>query len=148
MPSERNFIVLLGGGATCPHGLLGLWLDGKLYRFATYTGAMIEKLTVHDHGHATVVLRSAQHRLVVDAYGDYNSAPALFGPVPGGGFVPFVHEMLGATVVVTLERRSDGRILFHGMGTHAGLEIESVASNATRARGKLAVIRSLLSSNS
>lgn len=32
----------------------GLWLEGKLYRFATYTGAVIERLTVHERGHVTV----------------------------------------------------------------------------------------------
>lgn len=75
------------------------------------------------------------------------ACPFGTGPIPGGGFVPFVHEMLGSNVTVTLERRSDGRVLFHGIGEHAGLEIESVETEETRKRGKLSVIRTLLSSD-
>lgn len=116
-------------------GFLGcLWLPqlGGLFRFATYTGAVIEKLvTSANRSRVEIVIRSAQHRLLVSAEGDRQAAALLHGPTPGGKFEPFVNEMLGASVAVQLIRLSDGRIIFQGRGGHSGLEIESIESGGS-----------------
>eukprot|EP00035_Acanthoeca_spectabilis_P030528 m.9755 g.9755 ORF g.9755 m.9755 type:complete len:431 (-) comp4219_c0_seq1:1518-2810(-) len=108
-------------------GFLGaLRLGDTIYRFATYQAAVIERCDISTRGAVTVTIRSAQHRLQVWALGDFERAALLHGPTPGGAFEPFVREMLGAEVKVKLIRRSDGLVLFEGVGKEAGLEIESM----------------------
>eukprot|EP00037_Helgoeca_nana_P002629 m.35011 g.35011 ORF g.35011 m.35011 type:complete len:437 (+) comp12733_c0_seq1:48-1358(+) len=103
----------------------GLRVGDTLYRFATYSGAVIERFEATQRGAATVSIRTPQHRLEVWALGDMETAALLHGPTPGGRFEPFVHEMLGAELKVRLTRRSDGKVIFEAVGQHAGLEIES-----------------------
>jgi tocopherol cyclase len=115
----------------------GLWLPqhGGLYRFATYTGAVVESLSVSpDENRVRVVIRSAQHALTVTAEGRREEALRLHGPTPGGHFEPWVDEMLGARVQVELVRRSDGQMVFSGESEQGGLEIES-SEAGTRAGG-------------
>lgn len=91
-----------------------------------YQAAVIERCDISTRGAVIVTIRSAQHRLQVWALGDFERAVLLHGPTPGGAFEPFVREMLGAEVKVKLIRRSDGLVLFEGVGKEAGLEIESM----------------------
>lgn len=107
----------------------GLWLPshGGLFRFATYTGAQVEKLvTSNNQSRVEVELRSAQYHLAVTAEGSRPDAVLLHGPTPGGEFKPFVHEMLDAKITARLTRRSDGALLFEGQSAYGGLEIESM----------------------
>lgn len=117
-------------------GFLGcLWLPkhGGLYRFATWSGAVIERMQVdRNQSRVEVVIRSAQHRLTVVAAGDRKAAVTLHGPTPGGRFEPFVHEMLDAELDVTLVRRADGAEVWSGHGTMGGLEIESREKHGLR----------------
>jgi len=116
-------------------GFLGcLNLPGQgLFRFATYTGATIDKLEVSPSQSAVELrISSAQHRLFITAHANREEAVLLHGPVAGGKFPAFVNEMLGATVHVRLERRSDGAVLFKGRSGHGGLEIESVEEGGIR----------------
>jgi hypothetical protein len=122
--------------ATRFRGFLGcLWLPnhGGLYRFATYTGAVVERLVVQrNQSRVSLALRSAQYRLTVLAGGKREAAVTLHGPTPGGRFEPFVREMLDAEVEVRLERRSDAAVLFRGRGMAGGLEIESMEPGGMR----------------
>lgn len=101
--------------------LIGLWHRGRLYRFATYTGARIEKLTV-DQGAATVVVADGEHRLSVSAEG--GSGGVLRGPT-GRDMLGRVPETLDARVFVRLAARKAGNssLIFEGVGEHAGLEV-------------------------
>ena len=65
-------------GFLCCLNLPGL----GLFRFATYTGAAIDKLEVsRNQSRVELVISSAQHRLFVTAHADRHEAVLLHGPV-------------------------------------------------------------------
>jgi hypothetical protein len=109
-------------GSTFRGFIIGLWHEGRLYRFATYTGAQVAKLAVNET-RANWVVRDRQYRLEIDANRDSGIwTGVLRGPtgLDMGGRVP---ESLQATVGVRLVRLADGRMHFSGTGRCAGLEI-------------------------
>jgi tocopherol cyclase len=110
-------------------GTLYLPNHGGTYKFATYTGAIIESLKIPNklsESYAIVKLRTSQYNLEIIVSGDRDKAVQLHGPVPGGHFVPFVKEMLNANIIIKLTRRSDNFIIFHGNGKYCGLELETM----------------------
>ena len=98
--------------------IAGLWLDGKLYRFATYSGARIESLQISDD-HVDWVLRDRRYRLTMKA--ERVQGGLLRGPtrIDMG---QRVLETLNASVQVRLETL-EGELVFEGAGAHAGLEV-------------------------
>jgi len=101
--------------------IAGLLLDGRLHRFATYTGAALLAVETSP-GAARVVLRDAREELEVEAQG---AAPgALKAPVLGA-MEGRADEALGARVRVRLRELRGGRpvVVFEGEGAHAGLEV-------------------------
>ena len=101
--------------------IVGLWHEGQLYRFATYTGAKTERLTVTEEK-VNWVLSSNTHRLHILAHlGDDSHYGLLKGPstVEMGKRVA---ETLSATVWVSLTDLA-GKTLFEGNGRFAGLEV-------------------------
>jgi hypothetical protein len=102
--------------------IIGLRHERKLYRFATYTGARVEKLTIEEN-HVDWVVRDRRYRLEIDAQrdGDLRTG-VLRGPtgLDMGGRVP---ESLQARVSLRLSMVSDDSTIFEGMGRNAGLEI-------------------------
>jgi hypothetical protein len=98
--------------------LLGLWHDGRLYRFATYTGARVERLGINDEAVEWVVA-DRRHRLSLRA--TRAAAGLLRGPSVADMGVR-VPETLRAHVAVHLTDRA-GRVLFEDQGRHAGLEV-------------------------
>jgi hypothetical protein len=105
-------------GRAFPGFIIGLWYEGKLSRFATYTGARIKELDIGDRQIYWVVEDRA-HRLemiAVRAEGSLLRAPST---VDMGRRIS---ETLNATVDVKLVSRRDQSVLFVGTGRHAGLE--------------------------
>jgi hypothetical protein len=98
--------------------IIGLWLESRLYRFATYTGAQIEALTIAED-HIEWVVGDRQHRLEMTVRRAH-SAP-LKGP-SRQNMGRRVDETLSAVVEVRLSTRS-GETLFLATGRHAGLEV-------------------------
>jgi hypothetical protein len=98
--------------------IVGLWLEGSLHRFATYTGAQIESLEVMD-ADVKWVLRNSTHRLTLSP--QRVEGGLLRGPsrVDMGRRVL---ETLNARVEVRLETLK-GDVVFEGMGEHSGLEV-------------------------
>ncbi len=98
--------------------IVGLWHQDRLFKFASYTGARIEKLVIGEH---TVewVIRDRHHRLEMSA----RQAPGgvLLGPTKAE-MGKRVTETLSATVDVRLSRIS-GEVLFEERGRYAGLEV-------------------------
>ena len=114
-----------------PGFIMGLWHDGILYRFATYTGAQIEKLDITNESVCCIV-RDKQHRLEIEA--TRSEGGLLLAPTTVDMGRRIV-ETLSAEVSVTLYALENGntRLLFRGKGRHAGLE----------AAGDLAHIRAM-----
>jgi hypothetical protein len=101
--------------------IIGLWHEGTLYRFATYTGAQIERLTVEeDEVQAVIVDR--RHKMEITARGA--AGGVLRGPT-GADMAGRVPESLRATVMVRLSAlgRDSSHLIFAGSGRNAGLEV-------------------------
>lgn len=105
-------------GSTFRGFIIGLWAGNKLYRFATYTGARIDQLSIGEHTIDWVV-RDRNYRLEMHA----QQAPGglLFGPttVEMG---KRVDETLSASVHLNLSHLS-GKLIFEGQGKYSGLEV-------------------------
>jgi tocopherol cyclase len=98
--------------------IIGLQLKGKLYRFATYTGAHTERLDLRN-GRVDWVISDRRFRLelkVVQAGGGL-----IYGPTRQD-MGKRVDETLDASVSVRLSEHS-GKVIYEGSGRHAGLEI-------------------------
>jgi hypothetical protein len=99
--------------------IVGLWHEGKLFRFATYTGASVEKLEIDDKCvHWTLV--DKRYRL------ERTATIALGGLILGPTRIDMgkrVSETLQATVDVCLST-IDGELIFEGQGRHAGFEVQ------------------------
>lgn len=99
--------------------IVGLWMDGELYRFATYTGAKIERLELNQD---TIdwVIRDRHYRLVMCVRRAEGSI--ILGPTRQDMNVR-VDESISAALDVRLETLQ-GRVIFEGAGSHAGLEVQ------------------------
>ncbi len=108
-------------GSAFPGFIVGFWLDGKLYRFATYTGARLEAFEITPE-HLLLTLSSRALRLELTA--ERAEGIPLKGPTKRD-MGARVDESLSARVRVRLSDRRGGA-LFEGVGRHAGLEIFQV----------------------
>lgn len=106
-----------------PGFIIGLWRQGRLYRFATYTGAKTTHLAITDTMvHWTV--RGGGYELTLE--GVRAQGGLLLGPTREEMHIR-VDETLQATVGVTLRklgRGSEGDIVFAGVGRYAGMEVQ------------------------
>jgi hypothetical protein len=109
-----------------PGFIIGVWHEGRLYRFATYTGAKTERLQVTEHTIDWVV-RDRQHRLEMFVTQGPGSAYGLLKGPTTAEMGKRVAETLSATVEARLIK-SDGvdSTIFEGTGRHAGLEVHEV----------------------
>lgn len=97
--------------------IVGFLLEGRLYRFATYTGAYMRATLGED----TVFLgfRDKKHRLEIVAH-KKGGTGQLVSPI-SGNMTGKVNESLQATIEVKLFERD--QLLYSGEGQHAGLEV-------------------------
>jgi hypothetical protein len=98
--------------------IIGLWHQGKLYRFAVYTGAKVETLEIADE-HVEWVVRGGSLRLRMRAC--RAEGGLLLGP-DRHEMGKRVNETLNASVEVKLERQN-GEVIYSGNGRYAGLEV-------------------------
>jgi tocopherol cyclase len=100
--------------------IIGLWQAGTLYRFATYTGAKLEALTVSDD-HVTWVVRDRRYRLEMLAQ---RAEGGLLHEPTRTEMHQRVQETLRARVEVCLTPLRGGAPIFSGVGRNAGLEVQ------------------------
>jgi tocopherol cyclase len=123
-----------------PGFIVGLWHGGRLYRFATYTGAALERLDLEDT-HVTWRLSGRTgpdktlHHLEIVAW---RAAGGLLHSPERVAMLQRVLESLTARVQVRLSTVTGGReqLLFEGTGRHAGLEIVGPIAEIQRLAGK------------
>jgi tocopherol cyclase len=101
-----------------PGFLVGLHHDGKLHRFATYTGARTASLRITDD---RVEWRIVDRRRQLDIRAHRASAGLLLGPTRER-MESRVGETMQATIEVRLADRRSGVVL-EGTGRNAGLEV-------------------------
>lgn len=109
-------------GQKFPGCIIGLWHKQKLYRFAKYTGAKVEKLAVTDD-HVTWVIRDNHYRLEMLAT---RSGGGLLHAPSRTEMHKRVMETLQSTIEVRLSDLNGGRdaTIFQGTGRNAGLEVQ------------------------
>jgi len=101
-----------------PGFIIGLWVNGELHRFATYTGARLEKIEITDE-HVIWAVGERKERIEMTA------TRAEAGLLKGPARLEMgkrVNETLKASVQVRLVT-SGGKTIFEGTGRHAGLEV-------------------------
>lgn len=108
-----------------PGFIIGLWHGQRLYRFATYTGAKIERLVVTEHTIDWVVGDGAYRLEMFVTQGEGGAFGLLKGP-ERTEMGKRVAETLSATAWARLSERAGGRVLFEDTGRHAGLEVHQV----------------------
>ena len=106
-------------GSSFVGSIVGLMVDGRLYRFATYTGARLVSLE-HGTGGAEFALEDRRFRLTVSASG---AVPGVLRSPVLGQMVGEVEESLRGTVAVRLTERATGREIFSGIGLSSGIEM-------------------------
>lgn len=100
--------------------IVGLLIDDKLYRFATYTGAKMQ-LALEEH-RVSMSFRDRRYRLQITA--DQGETGELISPL-SGKMTGKVNESMQATVAISLY--DEGKLIFEGKGRHAGLEVAGPA---------------------
>ncbi|MCE7947900.1 MAG: hypothetical protein DYG88_10775 [Chloroflexi bacterium CFX4] len=100
--------------------IIGFWQAGTLYRFATYTGAKLEKLEVTDD-HVLWVVRNRRYRLEMLAR---RAEGGLLHEPTRTEMHKRVEETLRASVEVCLAPLRGGTPIFSGTGRNAGLEVQ------------------------
>lgn len=101
--------------------IAGFLLQGKLYKFTTYTGAKVSKLQIHDTS-ITIHLLSKNYRLEVDAL---KSEPIeLQSPVLGSMTGRILESIKSKLHVKLYQLNKEGeQLLFSGIGSNSGLDI-------------------------
>ena len=101
--------------------IVGLWHEGRLYRFATYNGARVEHLGI-DEQRVTWALRARGHRLEIHAA--RAEGGLLRGPSTQAMGVR-VPETLSATIGVRLSRLGGRQpeVILEDTGRYGGLEV-------------------------
>lgn len=105
-------------GARFPGFIVGLWRNGKLSRFTTYSGAKLESLQIADNK-VEVVLRDSQYRLELS-----------MGRDAGGLVQAPTRENMSRRVAQSLSNETavkmtdlSGKVIFEGVTRYAGLEM-------------------------
>ena len=102
--------------------IAGLWHEGRLYRFATYTGAKLKRLEVTDTQVTLHYVDPSQdgHRLEIEAT---RARGGLLHSPERTAMLQRVMESLTSTIKVRLIENHTGRAVFDETGEHAGLEV-------------------------
>jgi len=98
--------------------IVGLWLDRKLFKFATYTGAKTDLLEITDK-EVIWLMSDREYQLQIRA------TRGITGDLKGPTRLDMgmrVAESLTSTIHLKLLRKN-GEILFDNNGRHAGLEV-------------------------
>lgn len=100
--------------------IVGFLLDEKLYRFATYTGAMMQ--ADFDENTVRLAFKDRKNRLEITAH--KASGGELMSPI-SGNMIGKVNESMQATVDVQFFENN--KLIFSGTGRNAGMEVAGPA---------------------
>ncbi len=100
--------------------LCGFYLDGKVYRFTTYTGAKISGLKADEKNISFTI---EDKRYFMEFFGERADGVILKAP-SFGGMSTKIKESLASKIKVTLGEKNgkEHSVLFRGKGINAGLE--------------------------
>jgi len=98
--------------------IIGLWHQDRLYRFATYTGAKIERLEITDDW-VNWIVQDRRYRLEMTA--SRAEGGLLHGPTRAQ-MLQRVEENMSATVDIQLSTRND-EVIFDSLGRNTAMEV-------------------------
>jgi len=98
--------------------IVGLWIDGELFRFATYTGASVDLLEI-TNSEVLWTIMDRDHRLEIIATRGITGD--LKGPTRHDMGMRVAESMMAKIHVKLLGKR--GEIIYEDTGHHAGLEV-------------------------
>jgi hypothetical protein len=121
--------------------LVGLLIDGELYRFTTYLGSEIFSL-IQDDQHVTWILNGSKRTASVPQFHQYQlsiraerSGGGLLSSPELDGMTPRILESLTAEVHVELKgidkTNKTGQVIYQGLGTCGGLEVAGSVEEIT-----------------
>lgn len=99
--------------------IIGFLYENKLYRFATYTGARITRLEIHED---SVICTVEDRRNRLELTARRGKSGILYSP-HRTDMQPKTVESLSALTDVRLTDKRFGTALFEGTGRHSGLDI-------------------------
>ncbi len=100
--------------------IIGVWIDGRLFSFSTYSGAVIKEYRVVSSEKVELLIRSKKYELRV--VGTKMGGTDLKAPVVGL-MSGHVHESLVSEIEVLLKERGAKGTVFEGTGRNAGVEL-------------------------
>jgi hypothetical protein len=111
-------------GSTFPGFIIGWRHKGMLYRFATYTGAHVEDLTIGKRETSWVVQDRGYRGYRLEVEAQQGQTGTLHSP-GRTEMAPRVAESLSGTIRVRFwdRRQTPARLMYEGKGRHAGVEI-------------------------
>jgi tocopherol cyclase len=101
-----------------PGFIIGLWIDGTLHRFATYTKATTDALRIDD---SSVEWRVSNRTHALEVVATRAEGGLLYGPTREA-MSDRVGETMRSEIALRLSTL-DGEVVFEGTGRNAGLEI-------------------------
>jgi hypothetical protein len=100
--------------------IVGLWMNGRLLRFTTYTGARLQKCCI-DEQRVQIIISDKKYRLEIETI--RTQGAILFAPYDLS-MTPKVSETLGSTIRLKLYKKSSSdELIFDETGRHAGLDV-------------------------
>jgi tocopherol cyclase len=108
-------------GTSFPGFIVGFLHGGRLYRFATYTGARIDRLELDG---STIVWHLSDRKFRLEIAANRPPGMSLQAPTPTA-MDRRITEAMDAEIAVRLLTRANGKenLLFEGTGRHGGLEV-------------------------
>jgi hypothetical protein len=113
-----SFALIPWIGYSFPGFIIGLWIEGSLYKFATYTGAKLNYLDVDQD---KVEIKIVSNKYVLKLKAKRTKGGELKRPTENAMDVR-VFEAMTSVIEVKLNKVT-GEIIFNQKGHHAGLEI-------------------------
>ncbi len=99
--------------------IAGLLYKGKLYRFTTYNGAVLEKITFQEN---VLRMNFIDKDYVLEIETGHAGGGNLKAPLPKTGMKGRVNESLKSIVRIKLFKKN-GELIYEGKGLNTGLEI-------------------------
>jgi len=103
-----------------------LRIGGRLYRFATYTGAKIRHFTCED---GQIEITAVDRHYTMTISGKYRQSGKLMAP-QNGLMHREIAESISSEIEATLQDNK-GMVIFHGTGKNVGMEIVDFRVSAT-----------------
>lgn len=99
--------------------IAGLLIEKKLYRFTTYTNAVLKYLRIDEQN---ISFEIVDKKYTLTVQGKRNESGIIYGPYDSE-MLPKVTESLNSVLHVKLIDNLSEDIIFEGTGKHAGLDV-------------------------